>query len=91
MNVEAAIAASDHNRAAPLPGGKFDLPALIDLALTRNPDTRAAWEAARGEAAEWGVSRAPFYPTVRVDSENGYERIIDQVPKHSGHAQELAR
>ena len=84
MNVEAAIAASDHNRAAPLPGGKFDLPALIDLALTRNPDTRAAWEAARGEAAAWGVSRAPFYPTVRVDSENGYERIIDQVPKHWG-------
>jgi len=42
MNLETAGVGSDHNRAAPLPGGKFDLPALIDLALTRNPDTRAA-------------------------------------------------
>jgi outer membrane protein len=63
---------------------KYDLPALIDLALSRNPDTREEWETARAAAAGWGISRAPYYPTVRVDSENGYERIIDQVPKHWG-------
>jgi outer membrane protein len=61
---------------------KYDLPALIDLALSRNPDTREAWAAASAAAAGWGISRAPFYPTVRVDSQNGYERILDQVPKH---------
>jgi outer membrane protein TolC len=47
---------------------KYDLPALIDLALSRNPDTREAWEAARAAAAGWGISCAPFYPTVRVEN-----------------------
>jgi len=73
-----------HERGAPANGTRYSLSALIELALGRNPETRAAWQAARAEAAGWAVSRAPFYPTVRVDSENGYERIIDQVPKHWG-------
>ena len=32
----------------------YDLPALIDIALRNNPDTRVAWESARRAAAEYG-------------------------------------
>jgi len=88
IKLEAALEATpggfDHNLPTHGTQPKYDLPALIDLALSRNPDTREAWAAARAAAAEWGISRAPFYPTVRVDSQNGYERIVDQVPKHWG-------
>ncbi len=85
INIESAAAASSRVHAASIATQtKYDLPALIDLALTENPDTREAWEAARSAAAGWGISRAPFYPTVRAASDNGYERIIDQVPKHWG-------
>ncbi len=77
-------AVAQAERGAPAPATKYSLAALIALALSRNPETRAAWQAARAGAAEWAVSRAPFYPTVRVESENGYERIVDQVPKHWG-------
>ena len=31
--------------------GPYDMPGLIDLALTNNPDTRRTWEAARAAAA----------------------------------------
>ena len=82
--LESATGGFDHNSPATASGTKYDLPALIDLALSRNPDTREAWQTARAAAAGWGISRAPFYPTVRVDSQNGYERIVDQVPKHWG-------
>jgi outer membrane protein TolC len=82
--LEAAPGSLDNNLSTPAARPKYDLPALIDLALSRNPDTREAWAAARAAAAGWGISRAPFYPTVRVDSQNGYERIVDQVPKHWG-------
>lgn len=62
----------------------YDLPALIDLALSQNPDTRSAWEAARMAAAQWGIKRAPFYPLIGVASESGYQREMDLVPKHWG-------
>jgi len=84
LELEAPAGGFDKSRPAPAAVPKYDLPALIDLALNRNPDTREAWEAARAAAAGWGMSRAPFYPTVRADSRNGYERILDQVPKHWG-------
>jgi len=48
-----------------LPGaGTQDLPALIDVALRENPDTRAVWEAARAAASRYGQSLAPYYPTI---------------------------
>ena len=36
---------------------------LIDLALRNNPDTRAAWFAARSAAADLGAQRGAYYPT----------------------------
>ena len=62
----------------------YDLPALIDLALSENPDTRSAWESARMAAAQWGIKRAPFYPSIRMASDSGYEREMALVPKHWG-------
>jgi len=37
---------------------------LVDLALRTNPDTRAAWAAARAAAADLGSQRGAYYPTI---------------------------
>ncbi len=55
-------------RTLPSEQEEHDLAALIDVALRDNPDTRAAWEAARQAAAAYGRSLAPFFPTVSVAS-----------------------
>jgi len=59
---------------------KYDLPALIDIALSNNPDTRVTWDQARAAAAAYGVSRAPYYPVVGTTVPGGYERLIFQLP-----------
>src|ERR1700752_5271117 len=46
------------------PGKAFTLPELIDLAESHNPETRAAWEHARAQAAVLGVARSELYPAV---------------------------
>jgi outer membrane protein TolC len=46
------------------PDKVYALPELIDLAETHNPETRVAWENARERAAELGVARSAFYPTL---------------------------
>jgi len=43
---------------------KLTLAQLLDTALDINPNTQAAWERARAAAAEWGVARGSYYPTV---------------------------
>ena len=42
----------------------YTLPELIDLAEMHSPETRVAWEGARERAAELGVARSAFYPTL---------------------------
>jgi len=59
----------------------YDLPALLDLALGENPDTRVAWESARQAAANFGAARAPYYPLVSANSVNGYTRTLFPLPK----------
>jgi outer membrane protein len=59
---------------------QYDLPALIDVALSNNPDTRQTWEQARAAAAAYGASRAPYYPVVSTQVSGGYEREIFQLP-----------
>ena len=40
------------------------LPDVIDLALCNNPQTRALWASARGQAAQVGVNTAAYLPTL---------------------------
>jgi outer membrane protein len=59
--------------------GQMSLPALIDVAMLRNPDTRRAWQSARAAAAQYGISRAPYYPTASFENDAGYVRDLFQV------------
>ena len=61
-------------------GNQYDLPALIDIALSNNPDTQQTWEQARAAAAAYGASRAPYYPVVSAQVPGGYEREIFELP-----------
>src|SRR5277367_4851951 len=61
----------------------YDLPALVDMALSSNPSTRSAWESARAAAAEYGASRAPYYPMASVDTPSGYSKILFELPVHA--------
>lgn len=57
---------------------------LIDIALRNNPETRQQWEAARSAAAQFGAAQAPYYPQADVQSVNGYERTILELPGGPG-------
>jgi outer membrane protein TolC len=46
------------------PAGALSLPAAIDLALCRNPTTRAAWAAAHQQAAALGSAESAWLPGV---------------------------
>jgi len=47
-----------------IPGGKLSFPAAVNLALCRNPQTRAAWAAAHQQAAALGTAESAWLPTV---------------------------
>jgi outer membrane protein len=42
----------------------YTLAELVDLAESHNPDTRVAWQRARGQAAALGVARSELYPVL---------------------------
>jgi outer membrane protein len=65
-------------------GNQYDLPALIDIALTNNLDTRQTWEQARAAADAYGVSRAPYYPVVSAEATAAYSRRIFELPGQDG-------
>jgi outer membrane efflux protein len=71
----------DENKGLPQlnPGG-YDLPALVDLALGTNPQTRRAWYAAQAADAQLGQSQAANYPKVSFDGEGGYLKLPIQFP-----------
>lgn len=50
---------------------KFALLELVDLALGRHPSTRQAWQNARQAAAQVGVARSQYYPTLTLDATAG--------------------
>lgn len=59
----------------------YDLPALVDVGLRNNPETRVAWESARRAASAYGRSLAPYYPTVRVEAvATPIKRYLEEVP-----------
>src|SRR5271165_1401502 len=60
--------------------GAYDLPALVDLALRTNPQTRHAWYGAQAAYAQLGQSQAPNYPKAEVDADGGYLKLPIQFP-----------
>ncbi len=54
----------------------IDLTVAADLALRNSPQTRQAWAAARAAAAEYGISRADWYPTLTAWLQAIYDREI---------------
>jgi outer membrane protein len=44
----------------------YTLPVLIDIAESRSPATREAWQAARQQAAALGVAKSELYPIARA-------------------------
>jgi len=63
---------------------RIGLTDLIGYALANNPSTRSAWRSAQASAAAAGKARAPYYPIVSAQSDNGYQRLVDLVPNHWG-------
>jgi outer membrane protein TolC len=63
------------------PQQRYDLPALIDLAERNNPDTRAAWEAARAAAAAVGLVESSYVPQLSLEAIGGFQRTPLPVPK----------
>jgi outer membrane protein len=59
----------------------YDLPALIDLAERSNPDTRAAWEAARAAAAAVGLVESSYLPQLSLQAIGGFQRTPLPAPK----------
>ncbi len=56
------------------PGKVYDLPALIDLAESRNALTRSAWNAARDAALSVGIARSTYLPRLTVAALGVYQR-----------------
>jgi outer membrane protein TolC len=74
--------------ATPQVSRAFDLPDLIELALSKNPLTRRQWQLARAAAAQYGAAQSPYYPQMDVEAANGYERTIIQLPGSVGKLQQ---
>jgi outer membrane protein TolC len=66
--------------ATPEPDRTYDLPALIDLALRANPQTRRSWEQARASAARLGIAESAWLPVLVVRAAGGTARIEDRTP-----------
>jgi outer membrane protein TolC len=49
-----------------VPGGALTFDAAVNLALCRNPQTRAAWAAAAAQAAQLGSAESAWLPNVTV-------------------------
>ena len=52
----------------------YSLAELIDLAEAHNPETRAAWENARAQAAALGIARSELFPTLAAIALAGVDR-----------------
>src|ERR1700736_2115286 len=84
-----AIPESAISRAAALgdtsfsvPHKQYDLPALIDLAERENPNTRAAWEAAREAAAGIGLAESAYLPQLSLQAIGGLQNTPLPMPRN---------
>jgi outer membrane protein TolC len=84
-----AIPESASRRAAALadtpiavPHKQYDLPALVDLAERQNPNTRAAWEAAREAAAGIGLAESAYLPQLSLQAIGGLQHTPLPAPRN---------
>jgi outer membrane protein len=75
-------ALSESAARAPVTQQRYDLPALIDLAERSNPDTRAAWEAARAAAAAVGLVESSYLPQLSLQAIGGFQRTPLPAPQN---------
>jgi len=59
-------------RDCPLPKGPLTLSSTVDLALCRNPVTRASWAAARQQAAALGSSESAWVPSLTASASDNW-------------------
>lgn len=58
----------------------YDLPALVDLALHTNPETRASWQEAQAAAARLEKNRSAWYPTLTAMAFGQYFKNSFPIP-----------
>jgi len=58
----------------------YGLAELVDIAERNNPETRVAWERARGAAAAVGLSESAYYPFLVASAAAGYDRAFIPFP-----------
>jgi outer membrane protein len=63
------------------PRRQYDLAALVDLAQRSNPQTRAAWEAAREAAARVGLTESAYLPQLSLQAIGGAAHTPLPAPK----------
>src|SRR6266404_2229564 len=68
------------SRVAINPRKIYGLAELIDIAEQNNPETRVAWERARGAAAAVGLSESAYYPFLVASAAAGYDRAFIPFP-----------
>ena len=66
------------------PNHVYSLVELIDIAQSRNPETRVAWEQARQAAIGVGMARAAYLPALTAGVLGGYQRIVAPFPNEQG-------
>jgi outer membrane protein TolC len=62
----------------------YSLVELIDIAQSRNPATRVAWEQARQAAIGVGIARAAYLPVLTAGALGGYQRVVFPFPNSQG-------
>ena len=61
---------------------RYDLAALLDLAERNNPNTRAAWDAARAAAAGEGLVESAYLPQLSLQAIGGVQHTPLPAPKN---------
>ena len=62
----------------------YSLVELIDIAQSRNPATRVAWDQARQAAIGVGISRAAYLPALTASALAGYQGLVAPFPNTRG-------
>lgn len=65
-----------------VPGQRYDLAALIDMAEQLSPETREAWNEARAAAAAAGIARSAYLPQLAIDALAGAQRTPLAAPSN---------